>query len=79
NAPSSSATEELLSETYLADGRVRYVREDRPGLARAHNTGLLYARGDILAFTDDDVVVDRHWVEAIEETFDAAGKVGCVT
>lgn len=79
NAPSSSATEELLSETYLADGRVRYVREDRPGLARAHNTGLLYARGDILAFTDDDVVVDRHWVEAIEETFDVAGKVGCVT
>jgi glycosyltransferase involved in cell wall biosynthesis len=33
---------------------VAYVFEPRPGLGNAHNAGLKIARGEILAFTDDD-------------------------
>ena len=40
----------------LAEG-VIYMREDRPGLDVAPNTGVLRATSDIVAFTDDDVLL----------------------
>lgn len=60
NAPSSDATTRLASSL-----PVRYVREDRPGLDWARNRGIAEARHDIIAFTDDDVRVDRTWLRAI--------------
>jgi glycosyltransferase involved in cell wall biosynthesis len=41
---------------------VRLVREPKPGLARARNCGLDHARGDLLAFTDDDCRLDQAYV-----------------
>jgi GT2 family glycosyltransferase len=58
---------------------VAYVREDRPGLAVAHNRGLEEARGAVVAFTDDDVVVDRLWAAQLAKAFATAPQVGCVT
>ena len=78
NDPTSDATAALLASRY-ADGSVRYVREDRRGLAAAHNRGLEAAAGSVLAFTDDDVVVDRHWLAAIVEGFELTDKVAAVT
>jgi O-antigen biosynthesis protein len=78
NDPTSSATADLVKSRY-ADQGVRYVREDRRGLAAAHNRGLALAAGSILAFTDDDVVVDRDWLAAIVEAFNFADNVGAVT
>lgn len=40
----------------------RLVRQPRPGAYAARNAGLAVARGQILAFTDDDCQVDRAWV-----------------
>ena len=40
---------------------VRYVRERRPGLSHARNAGIRVATGDIILFTDDDVVVHPEW------------------
>ncbi|MFE5485892.1 glycosyltransferase [Streptomyces sp. NPDC056527] len=77
NAPTTRETEELVTRKY-AD-RVRYVREDTPGLAVAHNTGLAHARGEIVAFTDDDVVADPHWLTALTAPFAADPRLGCVT
>lgn len=43
---------------------VRYLRHDSPrGPAAARNTGWQAARGEIIAFTDDDTVPDIHWLE----------------
>jgi glycosyltransferase involved in cell wall biosynthesis len=78
NDPTSSATAALIESRYEDQG-VRYVREDRRGLASAHNRGLETAAGSILAFTDDDVVVDRDWLAAIVEAFHFADDVGAVT
>jgi GT2 family glycosyltransferase len=37
------------------------------------------ARGDVIAFTDDDVVVDPGWIRSLREAFAAQPEVGCVT
>ena len=44
-------------------GRFRYVFESQQGHTRARNRGVREARGDILAFTDDDVIVEPTWLE----------------
>ena len=46
-------------------GRFRYVRELQQGLCYARNAGVREARGAILAFTDDDVIVDQDWLQKI--------------
>jgi hypothetical protein len=60
NAPASDATRQLVES--VADDRVRYLREERPGLSRARNTGVRNAHGAIVAFTDDDVLLDPDWL-----------------
>jgi len=52
---------------------MRCVREPRPGLARALNRGIEAARGAIIAVTDDDQVVDRGWIRALRDCFQATG------
>jgi glucosyl-dolichyl phosphate glucuronosyltransferase len=44
-------------------GRVRYLFEARQGLSNARNSGIREARGQIIAFTDDDVTVDPTWLQ----------------
>ncbi|KDE98615.1 glycosyl transferase family 2 [Mycolicibacterium aromaticivorans JS19b1 = JCM 16368] len=77
NAPRSDATREFV--TSLADSRVRLITEPVPGLSRARNTGLLAATGDIVAFVDDDVVVDRDWLSVLVKGFGYGDSVGCVS
>ena len=79
NCPSSGEAAEVVAGMHRAPSTVRYVREDSPGLACAHNRGLRDADGDIVAFTDDDVVVDRHWLDAIVDVFAGDPTVGGVT
>jgi glycosyltransferase involved in cell wall biosynthesis len=43
-------------------GRFRYVLELKQGLSNARNAGILAARGEVIAFTDDDVIVDAAWL-----------------
>jgi GT2 family glycosyltransferase len=50
--------------------KVRYLREPRPGLNVARNTGLAAATGEIVAFTDDDTQVDAGWLPALLRNFD---------
>jgi glycosyltransferase involved in cell wall biosynthesis len=79
NAPSSSATADLVRAAYGATPRVRYVCEPQPGLSSARNRGLELATGAIVAFTDDDVVVDPDWLSALVAGFQFADRVACVT
>ncbi len=79
NAPGTTATAELVQHWPIGRGRIRYIREDEPGLAIAHNRGLLAVTAPIVAFTDDDVIVDRHWLTELVRGFSAADRVACVT
>jgi GT2 family glycosyltransferase len=78
NRPGSGATADLLARRF-ADAPVRLVDEPRRGLSFARNAGLHAARGEIVAFTDDDVVVDPGWVGRLASGFDRAPDVACVT
>jgi len=49
---------------------VDYAREDRAGLDYARNRGAREARGDIVAFVDDDAAVHPAWTEQIIAAFD---------
>ena len=78
NAPASNATASLAAGR--AEENLCYVREPRRGLAAAHNCGLEQATGAIVAFTDDDVILDRRWLTEISRGFRAAApNVACVT
>lgn len=44
---------------------IRHVFEPRPGKSRALNASLAEARGEILLFTDDDVVPSPNWLECM--------------
>jgi GT2 family glycosyltransferase len=79
NAPTSDDTVRLVAGRQRLDGRLRYVREDRPGLSRARNRGAREATSELLAFTDDDVRVDPLWVAALVRGFHRGPDVGCVT
>jgi GT2 family glycosyltransferase len=57
----------------------RLVHEPHLGAARARNTGAAVATGSILAFVDDDVILDQHMVcNAVAPLLDGSN-VGCVT
>jgi glycosyltransferase involved in cell wall biosynthesis len=49
---------------------VRYIREDRPGLDIARNTGAAVASCPILVYTDDDTVLHPAWLERMVAAFD---------
>jgi glycosyltransferase involved in cell wall biosynthesis len=69
----------MLSERFAYELRVRYVEEPRPGLSTARNAGLMAAEGHLVAFTEDDVVVERDWIARAAGAFDRADDVACVT
>ncbi len=79
NAPSSSATADLVQQCDAHEPAVRYICEPRQGLALARNCGIQAARGAILVFTDDDVVVDPYWLVELVRPFSLSERVACVS
>jgi GT2 family glycosyltransferase len=57
----------------------RVVREPRPGISAARNRGIAAATGEIIAFTDDDVVADRRWLRVLGERFARQPDLAVVT
>jgi O-antigen biosynthesis protein len=69
NAPHRFGTAELVAERTADDPRLRYVPEPTPGVAHARNRGLAEARGEIVAFVDDDVIVDPRCLRGLVSGF----------
>lgn len=74
----SCSTGEATSKVVESFPNVNYVREEVPGLDRARNRALIEAKHEIVAFTDDDAVVDQGWLRAILRNFENPW-VMCVT
>src|SRR5690606_32524306 len=61
---SRDATAEVLA-AHTDSLPLRILGEPRPGKSRALNAAIPHARGDLLAFTDDDVEVGPGWLAAL--------------
>jgi glucosyl-dolichyl phosphate glucuronosyltransferase len=57
-------------------GRFRYLFEPQPGKSFALNTGVSKARGDVLAFLDDDVTVEPTWLQNLTAPLNGSGWAG---
>jgi GT2 family glycosyltransferase len=79
NRPGATVTGDAVARRHRADPRVRYLAEPRSGLSAARNAGLAHARGTLVAFTDDDVAVDRHWLSSLARAFLDDRDTACVT
>lgn len=73
NAPADASTRSEVTERWGSDLRVRYVLEPHPGAARARNAGVRVCDGDVIAFTDDDVVTDPCWLRVLTSEFGDEG------
>jgi glycosyltransferase involved in cell wall biosynthesis len=60
---STDNTREIVASWQRRDARIRYVIERTPGISHARNCAIREARGEYLAFLDDDAWADAGWLE----------------
>jgi glycosyltransferase involved in cell wall biosynthesis len=60
---STDHTRQLVDQRQRQDGRIRYIVESEAGIAHARNRALREARGEYLAFIDDDAWAQPHWLQ----------------
>lgn len=58
---------------------IKYVFETRQGVHYARNSGVQYAKGDILYYTDDDMLADRKLLTEIVKPFNYDPSIASVT
>jgi len=63
-------------ESYMPkfQGRLRYLLEPKQGKSFALNLGISQAKGEIIAFTDDDCILERDYLMNICHTFQKYGQ-----
>jgi glycosyltransferase involved in cell wall biosynthesis len=70
NNNSTDDTEKIIEEFARTSGlNVQQVFEPKQGRAFAMNAGIRRASGEVLAFTDDDVIIDSQWLAGLSRTF----------
>ena len=67
-----------LEEFYSSQlsGKVRVIVSSEGGLSSARNAGVRHARGDVVAFIDDDAVADKEWLRNLVMNYDDDDIVG---
>lgn len=62
-----------LADIVRESPEVRYIHQEHAGLGVARNRGATEAKGEILAYTDDDCVVDEDWLHYLAAAFENSG------
>jgi glycosyltransferase involved in cell wall biosynthesis len=74
---STDGTSEMLSALSMQWSKLRYVFCREAGLSRARNKAISLAEGEILIWTDDDLIIGENWMERLLEPIDR-GEAECV-
>jgi glucosyl-dolichyl phosphate glucuronosyltransferase len=76
---STDGTHELISARAARAPNLKYLSEPMIGESHARNRGVGAAKGQYIAFIDDDAIADAGWLSQIPAAFDVGGTdVGCV-
>jgi GT2 family glycosyltransferase len=78
NAPATTESRDLIAREF-AGQPVQLIEEPVAGISNARNAALRHARGELIAFTDDDVIVDPLWLRALAAGFSRRADVDVVT
>ena len=65
-----------LAQRFASKCDIVYHFLDKAGLSRAYNAGMRVSTGDVVAGTDDDVVVPKDWLTEIDRAFVADPQLG---
>jgi glycosyltransferase involved in cell wall biosynthesis len=75
---STDDTQHVVEEcSKRGDKELIYFKESRAGLHNARHAGARIAKGEVLAYVDDDVTCDPNWLSELARPY-ADPKVGCV-
>lgn len=76
---STDETESVVKEFLKNDSwiKIKYLFEEKQGKSHALNTVLNYITGDIIAFTDDDITVDKGWIREMVGAVERYPKYNC--
>ena len=69
---SSDGTKELVKQYK----KIKYFKQNNKGPGYARNKGIKYARGNIIAFTDDDCIPDKNWLKNAVPHFKDPNTIG---
>jgi glycosyltransferase involved in cell wall biosynthesis len=77
---STDDTSHKVKQLQQIDGQpIHYIYESQLGLSHARNTGARVARGTIVAYTDDDAIASRSWLERLAQPYlEGGSEVACV-
>ncbi len=75
NDGGTDGTAEFLEEL-TRNGRITGISQANAGLAATRKKGLTLARGEFVAFTDDDCVVPADWLSRYHTAFGRTGAAG---
>lgn len=60
---------EEIAPRHASQCPILYHHLDKAGLSRSYNAGMRVSAGEIIAFTDDDVIVPKDWLTQIAKAF----------
>lgn len=77
---STDITRDVVTQ-YIGNSSVsvKYIFEQRQGVHYARNSGAMQTKGDILYFTDDDMVAEPNLLTNLVKVFSCNPMIGCAT
>ena len=78
NDGSTDDTKKYLDNISKKNRNIQVIHQKNEGYGVSRNVGFIEAKGDIVASTDDDCIVDNNWLNKIYASFKSNPKISAV-